>query len=336
MADRTTDFANQYLALDKQTRPKTSKEAKQYSEPLLSAVLCQAIRDIEGKKKAKEFKRLWPGFNNQNFRVEKEVSKDGGAVWKVSFPTLEKRVGVPVIVTEYQAKRLEQLMAGKAKQGTAYLVKRGKAWYIHLSLTVTVEEEKKPEKYMGIDLGLIDLAVASVNGQTLFFSGGELAYIRRRYANLRRKLQKKRAHRAIKKLADKEHRWVTAVNHLISRKLIDMAILHGATVIRMEDLRSARWTKSQRKEQRQDSGRSLHNWPFYQLQEFIGYKATLAGVKIERVNPDLTSQTCSRCGERVKSRPKSRWFTCPRCKKSKHIDANAADNIAQAISGLAA
>ncbi|MCL6639691.1 MAG: transposase, partial [Firmicutes bacterium] len=48
------------------------------------------------------------------------------------------------------------------------------------------------------------------------------------------------------------------------------------------------------------------------------------------------SLTCSRCGEVSKSRPGGRWFVCPRCRKQKHTDVNAAENIAHAISGLAA
>lgn len=336
MADRCTDFANTYLGLNKEFRPKTSKEAAQYSEKLPSAVLNQAIREIKSKKKAKHFKRFWPAFNNQNLRVEKEFSRSGGAVWKVSFPTLEKRVGVPVVVEPYQRKYLEMILSGGAEQGSARLVRRGKEWYIHLSVTITVEREKKPEKIMGVDLGFIDLLVASVSGQTLFFPGGELAYIRRRYAKLRKKLQKAGAHRALKELGDKEHRWVTDVNHKISRILIEFAKLHGVTKIRMEDLTGVRWARYQRKEQRKDPGRSLHSWAFYQLRQFIEYKAALAGIEVELVVPDKTSLTCSRCGELLKSRPKGRWFICPRCKRKKHIDVNAADNIAQAISGLAA
>lgn len=335
MADRTTEFANNYLKLDKKDRPKTSKEAKEYSKPLPSAVLAQAIRDIKSKKKVKRFKRLWPNFNNQNFKVEKEVSKDGGAVWKASFPTLERRVGVPIVAQSYQEKYLNLLLSGEVKQGSARLIRYGKDWYIHLSIVLTVEQTKRTEKNMGIDLGLIDLLVASVNGQTLFFSGGELAYIRRHYAELRRKLQKAGAHKALVKLGDKEHRWVTDINHKISHAVIEFAKLHGVTKIRLEDLTGVRWTKSQRKGQRKDRGRSLHSWAYYQLWQFIEYKAALAGIQVELVNPDLTSLTCSRCGHVHKSRPKGRWFTCKRCKKIKHIDVNGADNIAQAISGLA-
>jgi len=336
MADRTTEFANNYLELDEKDRPKTSKEAKEHSKPLPSAVLAQAIRDIKSKPNAKRFKRLWPCFNNQNFRVEREISESGGAAWKASFPTLEKRVGIPIVVQPYQEKYLNMLLSGKAKQGSARLVKCGRDWYIHLSLTITVEREQKPEKIMGIDLGLIDLLVASVCGQTLFFSGAELAYIRRCYTDLRHELQKAGAHRALKELGDKEHRWATDVNHKISRAVVEFAELHGATKIRMEDLTGARWEMAQRKEQRKDHGRSLHYWPFYQLRQFIEYKAALAGIEVEHVNRDRTSLTCSKCGELLKSRPKGRWFICPRCRRVKHIDANAADNIAQAISGLAA
>lgn len=336
MADRVTQFANRYLELAPEERPETSKEAARISEPLPSAVLNQAIRDIKSKPKVKRFKHLWPCFNNQNFRVEREFSENGGAAWKTSFPTLEKRIGVPIVVQPYQKKYLEMLFSGKAKQGSARLVKCGKDWCIHLSLTVTIERKQKPEKVMGIDLGLIDLLVTSVCGQTLFFSGAELAYIRRRYAELRRKLQKAGAYRALKRLGDKEHRWATDVNHKISRAVVEFAELHGATKIRMEDLTGARWEMAQRKEQRRDPGRSLHYWSFYQLQQFIAYKAALAEIEVEYVNSDLTTLTCSRCGEVIKNRPKDRWFRCPRCKRIKHIDVNGAENIAQAVSGLAA
>lgn len=335
MTERCTSFANKYLALDKESRLKTSKQS-QLSEKLPSAVINQAIRDIKGKKKAKHFKRFWPLFNNQNFQVEKEISKDGGAVWKVSFPTLEKRVGVPIVVFPYQEKYLNLLLGSKAKQGVACLVKKSKDWYIHLSLTVAVEEKAPGEKVIGIDLGLIDLLVASINNQTLFFSGSRLAYIRRRYTKLRRRLQRAGAHRALKKLADREHRWVTDVNHKISHAVAEFAISHDVTYIRMEDLTGVRWMKKQSKNQRRDHGRSLHCWPFYQLQKFIEYKAALIGIEIELVNREKTSLTCSRCGEVVRNRPNGRWFECPRCKRRKHIDANAAENIAQAISGLAA
>ncbi len=327
MADRCTQFGNIYLGLPKENRPKTSKQASEYIT-LPSAVTCQAIRDIKAKTKARRFKKLWPGFNNQNFRIE----STGGACWKASFPTLEKRVGVPIEVSQYQVKHLNALLNGEAKQGTAHLVKRGKDWYLHLSLTLTLEESNQ-DKTMGIDLGLIDIAVADIEGKTLFFSGGQAAYVRRHYASLGRRLQKKKAHRALRKLGNRESRWIMDQNHKISRKIIRFALDNQVSLIRMEDLKGIRLTSKQRKKQRRDKGRSLQSWAFYQLQQFIEYKAVLVGIRVEYVNRDKTSLICSNCGTE-RSRPHGRWYEC-KCGSRKHIDANAAANIAKAISGIA-
>ena len=62
-------------------------------------------------------------------------------------------MGVPIEVSQYQVKHLNALLNGEAKQGTAYLIKRGKEWYLHLSLTLTVEKNSQG-KTMGIDLEL--------------------------------------------------------------------------------------------------------------------------------------------------------------------------------------
>jgi IS605 OrfB family transposase len=335
MADRCTSFANDCLGLDKNAWPKTSEQAAVYAD-LPSAVLNQAIRDIKSRDNAKVFKCLWPGFNNQNFRVEKEVFQGGGAVWKVSFPTLEKRVGVPVEVSMYQSGRLGLLLSGAAKQGAAYLIKKRGKWYIHLSMTIRVEKSKaEAGATMGIDLGLICLLVAFVSGRTFFVHGGPLAYIRRRFAGLRRELQVAGAHRALKKLADREHRWVTDMNHKISRAVVNFALASGVSHIRMEDLTGVRWTRNQNRSQRRDHGRSLHCWSFYQLQKFVEYKAVLAGIEVEYVDRDGTSVACSRCGAPVK-RPSGRMLICPGCFARLHVDANAAANISRAISGLAA
>lgn len=334
MTDRCTQFANTYLSLSKEERPKTSKQASKHID-LPSAVSNQAIRDIKSKSKAKRFKKLWPGFNNQNFRIEKEISETGGACWKASFPTLEKRVGVPVEISPYQKRHLEELLSGEANQGTAHLVKSGKDWYIYLSITLAVETTIAKEKCMGIDLGLITLLAAETEGKTLFFPGSHAAYIRRHFASIRRELQKKNAHRTLRRLGNKEHRWITDQNHKISRKAVNFAKANHVTTIRMEDLTGIRWTKKQGRKQRKDKGRSLHSWAFYQLQRFIEYKANLAGIKVEYVNREKTSLICSVCGTERK-RPAGRWYICTACGSKKHIDANAAANISNAISGIAA
>jgi len=61
------------------------------------------------------------------------------------------------------------------------------------------------------------------------------------------------------------------------------------------------------------------------LEQFITYKAHLAGVAVEEVPAAYTSKSCHRCGT-LGQRKKHR-FVCPRCYYHAHADANAAQNI---------
>ena len=40
----------------------------------------------------------------------------------------------------------------------------------------------------------------------------------------------------------------------------------------------------------------LRNWSFYELQQFITYKAAKYGIEVRKINPFHTSQICSCCG----------------------------------------
>ena len=75
----------------------------------------------------------------------------------------------------------------------------------------------------------------------------------------------------------------------------------------------------------------VNAWAFFQLQQFIGYKAAAAGVKVLFVDPRYTSQTCSVCGT-IGSRRKHK-FSCATCGFVADADVNAARNIA--ASGVA-
>ena len=62
-------------------------------------------------------------------------------------------------------------------------------------------------------------------------------------------------------------------------------------------------------------------WSFYQLQQFVIYKAAVIGIAVEFVDPAYTSQTCHSCLE-LGSREGER-FSCTTCGES-HADINAA------------
>ena len=79
----------------------------------------------------------------------------------------------------------------------------------------------------GVDLGLANLAVVNCEGETLFFSGDHAAFVRRRFNALRRRMGKAKALGAIRRMKDKEARWMKNQDHEISRKIVDWCIACG-------------------------------------------------------------------------------------------------------------
>lgn len=206
--------------------------------------------------------------------------------------------------------------------------RRGR-WFVTIHISFEPIEIKSPEKIMGVDVGLRYLAVASVGTKSLFFNGKHASFMRRKFSSRRKKLGKAKKIVAIKRSKNKESRWMTDLNHKVSRKIVNEAIDNGVSLIRLEDLTNIRHTAKSSKK----SDRNLHSWAHYELQTFIEYKANMSGIKVEYVNPEYTSQTCT-CGHREKTNRHKDRFTCKSCGYKTHADLNAAINISKAISGL--
>ena len=82
------------------------------------------------------------------------------------------------------------------------------------------------------------------------------------------------------------------IDHKVIREIVNPAIAHDVKVIKMECLENVRSaTRTSRK-----NNRSLHSWSFYRLSQFVEYKAKLAGISVEYVDPAYTSQKCPVCG----------------------------------------
>lgn len=248
----------------------------------------------------------------------------------ISILTLAGRMEVPMTVCDYY----RRIVDNHRVRGQADLAYSDGVFY----LLIVVDAPDKPRRvvngYLGVDLGIVNIATTS-DGKS--YSGKGVRNIRHRNLKLRQRLQSigtKSAKRLLKKRRRKETRFATDVNHVISKQLVNAAQGTGRALA-LEDLQGirARAGKPKRgkpatvgKTMRQE----LSSWSFYQLRQFIAYKAQAAGVSVVFVDPRNTSRECPVCGNIDKAnRPSQSKFLCTACGHSANADINAAVNISR-------
>jgi putative transposase len=195
--------------------------------------------------------------------------------------------------------------------------------YAYISVTVMEKEIVEPSHYIGVDLNATGHAAVvgdPVSGK-VWKLGKQCQHVHTKYKNTRRRLQKKGKYRMVKKIKDRESRIVRYLNHKMSRKIVEIAKATGSG-IKLEQLEGIRKNKKQAKSFRY----SLNSWSFYQLRQFVEYKAKLQGIAVAYIEPAYTSKTCSKCGRIGNRNGKS--FKCPTCGHVENADANASFNIA--------
>ena len=212
---------------------------------------------------------------------------------------------------------------------------------LNLSVGIPVSDSMRDEsKVVGVDLGMAVPAVCALNdGQERCYIGSidELLRVRTQIQSEIRKLQKSLASTAgghgrkkklkhLEALKEREANFVRTYNHMVSRRTVDFALKNNAGVIQLEDLSGFSGDRSEY---------VLRNWSYYQLQSDISYKASIHGIKVRKVDPAYTSQTCSLCGHyEPGQRISQKAFVCknPECSgfgKEVNADYNAARNIAK-------
>ncbi|QXD14577.1 transposase [Rhodocaloribacter litoris] len=249
------------------------------------------------------------------------------ADWTVSLSTISGRIRVPIRVGDYQ----KQLLSGRKPKSAVVWKTRQNEYYIGIHVDVEAPppgfEEKHgthdASRWIGVDLGIVN--IATLDDGTAF-SSDTLEETRTRYHRTRRSLQRKGTRGArcvLRRLSGKERRFQQAVNHEISRRIVDKAAAEGKGV-RLEDLSGIRDRMRVRKSQR----RRHHGWAFYDLRSKIEYKCALAGVPFEMVDPRYTSRRCPVCGHTEKANRKSQSeFRCRSCGLEAHADMIGAINI---------
>ena len=251
-------------------------------------------------------------INNQNYKIKGS---------HIEFPVMvngkSKRISVSVKLTERQ-----KSLFSDVKFGTMRIVIKNHTLVAQIVYNVAEPELKSDGNVMGIDLGIKCPAVSYCSdGAVKFYGNGRKnKYMRRHYAYLRKKLQTSRKMKAVKRINDKEQRIMRDIDHKLSHDIVETAAAHNVKVIKLEQLQNIRSTTRKSRK----NNHSLHAWSFYRLAQFIEYKAKLAGISVEYVNPAYTSQTCPVCGH--VHHANDRNYTCE-CGFHIHRDLLGAMNI---------
>lgn len=257
-------------------------------------------------------------WNNQNYKIN-----DGFIEFPV-FAGKTKRISVKALLPD-NIKRLFQFV----NLGTMRICRKNNTYYAQIAYEPLIETMIVESGVMGIDLGIKCPAVAVTDsGKVKFFGNGrENKAVKRRYAAKRHQLQKAKKIDALKKMRNKEQRRMMDIDHKLSYQIVDFACKNGIGVIKLEQLSGIRRKCFSQKYSTSKSHKNnymLSSWSFYRLVQYIQYKAELAGITVEFVNPEYTSQVCPVCGKKNKSDDRS--YVCE-CGYHGHRDIVGARNI---------
>lgn len=212
----------------------------------------------------------------------------------LSINTLDKRAKV-----RFAGDFWTEYLDGSWSLGTAKLLNLKGIWYLHIPVTKTVEEfsKEKVAHVVGIDRGLRFISVTyDEQSKTEFIRGKQILRKRHKFLEIRRQLQSKgtkSAKRALKRLSGRENRWMSDVNHCISKTLVEK---YGSnTLFVFEDLAGISFKESNLN-RGSKSNNDLRSWAFYQLEQFLVYKAHAICSEVLKVSARYTSQRCPKCG----------------------------------------
>ena len=298
-----TDFSNELKQAFKiaefavrNPKCRTSKDVKELG--LKSAISNQILKKYGNQKTIKQVHNVNLVVPNQAIKVDKDAR------------TI--RVVPLKLVLNYQFPDFQKVNQIEIDKEFAYI-----------SCTIPEQPEMTPRTFIGVDRNTTGHIAVAANPDTgkIVKLGKKALHVHRKYSAIRKRLQRQGQFRQLKATKDRESRIVKDLNHKVSRRLVELAKVQHAALV-FEDLGGIRKTRKQARSFKY----ALHSWSFYQLQQFIEYKAKLLGVPVLYVDPAYTSQDCSVCGARGQRTGKE--FKCPVCGHVDHADVNAAFNIA--------
>lgn len=288
---------------------------------------CYITRTLDWLWKPVVFHRPQADFvRGRDYSFVKDKATDK---FLLSLNTLNKRIKVSFDLPEYFASYLD----GSWSFGTGKIVSLNSNWYFHIPMTKAASEldADSPTHIIGIDRGLRFLVTAyDEKGKTTFIDGKAIMDKRDSFKAIRAELQSrgtKSAKRALKRISGRENRWMSDVNHRISKTLVSQ---YGPnTLFVLENLQGVSFDEQNLSNRNREGRYQLRSWAFYQLEQDLIYKAAEVGSSVIKVAEDYTSQRCPKCGRIHKENRnhKTHEYVCDRCGYRTNDDRIAAMNI---------
>lgn len=255
-------------------------------------------------------------------------------VWNRDYSLTQNQFSVNTIDDRlkfnYERKAMKKYFNGTWKFGTAKLVYTYKKWFLHIPMTKNYQklDFANVNNIVGVDLGINFLATTyDSQGKTTFYKGNMVKHKRGKFKVTRKQLQMRKtpsARNKLKRIGSRENRYVTDVNHQITKALVDKH--PRGTMFVLEDLTGVRTVT----EKVQVKNRYVSvSWAFYQFRQMLEYKAEMNGQTVIIVDPKYTSQTCPECGhvEKANRIKKLHTFMCKNCQYQSNDDRIGAINL---------
>lgn len=308
------------------------KEARDYSG-LSAQMTIHAIRRVcANRKTAKQQNRPVKGFAPTSATYDARTFTFKEKDWAISLTMLKGREKFPLHIGNYQ----RHLLTGRNPKSAVLVKRKDSTYYLLLQLESEPPQPKKTDKVLGVDLGRTDICVTSEGEK---FSGKQITQIRDKYARVRASLQRKaskgtrstrrRARQILQRLSGRERGFQAQVNHTVSYRLIQHAKSTSQSIA-LEDLTGIR-ERTNRQPRSKTERRRSNSWAFFQLRQFLTYKAIKFGVNFVFVDPRYTSKTCHKCLHihpvRSESFRHGKKFKCGHCSWVGDADENGAKNI---------
>lgn len=202
---------------------------------------------------------------------------------------------------------------------------RGGEWYGAFSYNTPAAPRFQPTGMVGVDRNSVGHVATMADPQTgrVLHLGFNPAPTKAAWRGRKKNLQRQGKNRLLCKIKHKQSRRTKHENHIVSKVIVDYAATHRRAIA-IEDLGQVRAKGSKIRSYTERS-----QWAFFQLLQFIAYKAALRGVEVIEVHSAYSSQECSRC--HLLTKPTGKKFVCSHCGHKDHRDANAAFTLAQRV-----